>query len=299
MKTKLLFLLLLASATCFAQVNLNTQVRASCPTATGSTNAYAVVISKSSPYSQFCFKANASNTGAATVAINGGSATPIKKHGSTALAAGDITSGQIVWLISDGTNYQLQSWSGVATSGTVTGPGSSTAHDLAGFADTSGSVLEDTAIAKGDVLHAVSPALGYAHFPGSSQVPTSVTLPRAISFDIACSGGLVTTSLDLCATSGYITVPFGCTISAYNLTVDAGTITVKFWKIATGTAIPTSSNSISTSGVSISSGTAIHSTTTSDFTTTTVAANDIMAMAVTAVATAKEVTGVLQCDESQ
>jgi hypothetical protein len=83
------------------------------------------------------------------------------------------------------------------------------------------------------------------------------------------------------------------------LAIDAGTITVKFWKKATGTAIPTSSDSISSSGVSISSGTAIHSTTTSDFTTTTVTANDIMAMNVSTVSTAKYVNGVLQCDESQ
>ena len=95
----------------------------------------------------------------------------------------------------------------------------------------------------------------------------------------------------------YLTVPFACTISAYNLLIDAGTITVKFWKIATGTAIPTISNSINTSGVAISSGTAIHSTTVSDFTTTTVTANDIMAVQPTAVATAKFLNAVLECDQ--
>jgi len=94
-----------------------------------------------------------------------------------------------------------------------------------------------------------------------------------------------------------MTVPFACTISAYNIAIDAGTITIKFWKVATGTAIPTSGNSISTSGVSISSGTAIHSTTTSDFTTTSVAANDIMAMNVSTVSTAKFVTATLECDQ--
>jgi len=98
-------------------------------------------------------------------------------------------------------------------------------------------------------------------------------------------------------TTSYLTVPFACTINAYNLAIDAGTITVKWWKVATGTAIPTSGNSINTSGVGISSGTAIHSTTLSDFTTTTVSANDIMAMNVTVVATAKAVNGVLSCQE--
>jgi len=104
-----------------------------------------------------------------------------------------------------------------------------------------------------------------------------------------------TTALTTSNVSFYITVPMACTIQAYNLTIDAGTITVKFWKIATGTAIPTATNSISTSGVSIASGTAIHSATLTDFTTTSIAANDIMAMAVTAVSGAHQVTGVLQC----
>jgi hypothetical protein len=110
--------------------------------------------------------------------------------------------------------------------------------------------------------------------------------------DPANSSALTTSSVTYLAS-----VPFACTISAYNLAIDAGTITVKFWKIATGTAIPTVSNVINTSGVGIATGTAIHSATVSDFTTTAVAANDIMAMAVTAVATAKFVNGVLECDQ--
>jgi hypothetical protein len=124
--------------------------------------------------------------------------------------------------------------------------------------------------------------------------PSNV-LRRGISFSIGSPDGSALSAAS--TTTRYVTVPFSCTISAYNLLVDAGTITVKFWKKATGTAIPTSSDSISTSGVSIASGTAIHSTTVSDFTTTTVTQNDIMAMTVTTVATAKYVNGVLECDQ--
>lgn len=121
---------------------------------------------------------------------------------------------------------------------------------------------------------------------------------RGLSFSIgdpANSSALTTSSV-----SQTLTVPFGCTISAYNLAFspgDTGTITVKFWKVATGTAIPTSANSINTSGVSIASGTAIHSTTITDFTSTAVSANDMIAMAVTAVATTRSITGVLQCNQ--
>lgn len=116
---------------------------------------------------------------------------------------------------------------------------------------------------------------------------------HGISFTVYNSSGLGAGTTT--ASTAYLTIPFACTIKAYNLLIDTGTITVKFWKVATGTAIPTSGNSINTSGVSISSGTAIHSTTLTDFTTTAVSANDIMAMNITAVTGATYVNGVLQC----
>jgi hypothetical protein len=106
-------------------------------------------------------------------------------------------------------------------------------------------------------------------------------------------GSVVTRIIGFSATSpvtgqqgSYVTFPVAGTISAWNIGVDAGTATIKVWKIATGTATPTSANSINTSGVAISTGTAIRSTTLTDFTTTTVSANDIFGFQVTAVATA-------------
>jgi hypothetical protein len=133
---------------------------------------------------------------------------------------------------------------------------------------------------------------------GSKNVTTSsCKIARGLVFSYGDPGNSSAITAGSTATD-YITVPFACTISAYNILIDAGTITIKFWKVATGTAIPTSGNSISTSGVSISSGTAIHSTTTSDFTTTTVSANDIMAMNVSTVSTAKFVSATLQCDQT-
>jgi len=54
------------------------------------------------------FKANFTNTGAATYNPNGLGATAIKKlDGATALVAGDVVSGQIVVLRYDGTNFQM------------------------------------------------------------------------------------------------------------------------------------------------------------------------------------------------
>jgi len=96
-----------------------------------------------------------------------------------------------------------------------------------------------------------------------------------------------------------IVVPYACTISAWNILVaPSGTATVKLWKIASGTAIPTISNVINTSGIAISTGTAVRSTTVTDFTTTTVAANDIIIFSVTAVATATQLVVSIQCDAS-
>lgn len=89
---------------------------------------------------------------------------------------------------------------------------------------------------------------------------------------------------------GYFVFPDAATITGWNITVDTGTVTVKVWKIAAGTAKPTSSDSINTSGVSISSGTSIRSSTLSDFTTTSIAAGDIVAYNIEAVSGVTEMT---------
>ena len=90
--------------------------------------------------------------------------------------------------------------------------------------------------------------------------------------------------------TAYISCPFAGTIAAYTIIVDTGTCTIKSWRKAAGTAIPTVADSISTSGVSISSGTVIRSTTVTDFTSTTVTANDIFAFNITAISGATKIT---------
>jgi hypothetical protein len=134
----------------------------------------------------------------------------------------------------------------------------------------------------------------------STKVATTAYADRLHTRGIGFTLGDPTNSAALTTSyTSYVTVPFACTISAYNLLVDATdtTLRVKFWKVATGTAIPTVSNSISTSGLGVPSGTAVHSTTTSDFTSLAVTANDIVAMNVSVANTAKMVNGVLQCDQ--
>lgn len=95
----------------------------------------------------------------------------------------------------------------------------------------------------------------------------------------------------------YLTVPFACAISAWNITADTGTVSFDVWKVATGTAIPTISNTIMTGGyLSLASGTALHSTTLTTFTTTTVSTNDILGINLEAVSGATEVSLVIACN---
>lgn len=99
---------------------------------TGSANAYVAAFSPI-PIAlvagmQLTFKANFTNTGAATLNPNSLGATAIKKFGATALVAGDIISGQIVQAEYDGTNFQLLSTPSVLN----TKIGNKLAFDLTG-----------------------------------------------------------------------------------------------------------------------------------------------------------------------
>ena len=86
----------------------------------------------------------------------------------------------------------------------------------------------------------------------------------------------------------YFTVPYACTIQAWNIAVSpADTATIDIWRLATGTAIPTVSNTITASAVpAISTGTAVHSTVTTGWCgtgTCAIAANDIIGINLKAV----------------
>jgi hypothetical protein len=95
----------------------------------------------------------------------------------------------------------------------------------------------------------------------------------------------------------YFTIPYTCTISAWNITVDAGTVTFDVWKISTGTAIPTVSNSITAAALpSLASGTVNHSTTLTAW-TKSVATNDIIGIQLKTVATAKYAELDIECDQ--
>ena len=95
----------------------------------------------------------------------------------------------------------------------------------------------------------------------------------------------------------YMTMPYACTLAAWNITVDTGTATVDVWKRASGTAIPTVANSI-TNGAppTIAANTAVHSTAVGTWTTQAVTANDIFGFNLSAVSSATLVNLSLQCN---
>lgn len=126
---------------------------------------------------------------------------------------------------------------------------------------------------------------------GSGCASTYTPPPHVIAFPFGTPGGPPLSTGVL----GYFTVPFACTIQGWSIQVDTGTATVKWWKVASGTAVPTSSNSISVSGVSLSTGTVVQSTNVTDFTTTTVSAGDIISADLSAVSGAGYVAPQLVC----
>jgi len=77
----------------------------------GSANAYTLAIdSVITAYDEgqvFKFKANFSNTGPATLDVNSIGAVTIKKNTTDDLRSGDIVNGQVVFVVYDGTNFQM------------------------------------------------------------------------------------------------------------------------------------------------------------------------------------------------
>ncbi|HTU32375.1 MAG TPA: glycosyl hydrolase family 28-related protein [Candidatus Acidoferrum sp.] len=104
----------------------------------GSANAYVITTSplaNSIPVgSVFNFEAAHANTGVSTLNVDGLGAISIRKNGGTGtsaganLAAGDIASGQIVTVMYDGTNFQVQSTLGNASSAGSSSPGGTDAE---------------------------------------------------------------------------------------------------------------------------------------------------------------------------
>lgn len=166
--------------------------------------------------------------------------------------------------------------SGGGGSGDVVGPASSTDNAIARFDGITGKLIQNSAATiadtSGNILAGTynGNTIGAGTTSGTNTGDQIIVTP--VNFTVDGGGVAITTG----KVKGFFTIPYSGNITAWNLVADVGTCTIKVWKIATGTAKPTSANSINTSGVSLSSGTAIRSTILSDFTSVAVSANDII-----------------------
>ena len=185
----------------------------------------------------------------------------------------------------------------VTSSGTRLGKaGTSTGTLLLSGATSGTTTLVGSAVGSGTVTVPATTGTLITTGDSGTVTPTMMSTNAKTSQITAIfdGGGSAVTS----GSTVYIPCTFGASIVAYTIMVDTGTCTVKTWKVATGTAIPTVANSISTSGVSISTGTAIRSTTVTDFTTTTITANNMLAFNITAVSGATKIIFTLEVRKS-
>lgn len=141
-------------------------------------------------------------------------------------------------------------------------------------------------------LGALPSGLVKASVSGNVATVSTVSTARAITYSFNGNGAALSAGA-----KAYLTVPYACTITAWNISVDAGAATIDVWKTATGTAIPTVSNTITASATpAIASGTTIHSTNLTGW-TTAVASNDVMGFNLKAVTAATFANLTLECDQ--
>lgn len=188
---------------------------------------------------------------------------------------------------------EANSWSGLNTFSKIAMPGSTIATLPSAssvpnqwFVATDGASTCDTTTGGGSI-----PVLVQSN--GTAYIAPNCTTKRAIGYSFDGGGSALSGTR-----TGYVTVPFACTITAWNMTLGpSGTATVDVWKIASGTAVPTVANTITASATpAIPSGTALHSAALTGW-TTAVSANDIVGFNLSAVSTATSVQLVLECDQ--
>lgn len=259
-----------SGAPAFSAVSLTADVANTLPSGNGGTgSAFFGVAGPSSSVKTYTFP-NAS----ATVLTDNAAVTVAQ--GGTGLASG--TSGGIPYFSGSTT---IASSAALTQYALVIGGGAGATPAVVSGLGTTTQVLHGNASA----APAFS-ALVASDLPASSKVRSFGTTFGDTAGSVLTSGSVV-----------YFTIPYSCTISAWNATVDAGTVTFDIWKIATGTAVPTVANTITASALpAISTGTALHSTTLTSW-TTSVSANDIVGIKLQTVATAKYAELDVECDQ--
>jgi hypothetical protein len=155
------------------------------------------------------FLANATNTGATNISINGIGYTNITKSGNTSLSAGDIPAGATVQIVASGGNFQLTSGAGGSSSGGgATGGGKDKAFYEGDTFITSSFTVGQSAQSSCTISIA-SPAVitqGNTYVAGQPiRFTTTGALPTGLSSNAVyyvSATGLTTSSFQISATSG-------------------------------------------------------------------------------------------------
>lgn len=119
----------------------------------------------------FYFVAAGTNTGAVTLNIDSLGAKSVTRDGTTALAAGDITSGEVVVVVYDGTRFQMVSPNIRAD---VSGPASATDNAIARFDGTTGKLIQNSGVTINDSNQVVG-VVGSAALPSFTNSTASTT----------------------------------------------------------------------------------------------------------------------------
>ena len=174
-------------------------------TTTGSSNAYVLTTGLSlTAYvsgQAFKIKTNFANTGAATINVDTLGAKSIVKNGSTALASGDLASGQVYEIAYDGTNFQLVGKFGQTEDATLTAVAAlswSTGKPLVQF-----TAADTVSLTLAPEVTSITVGLGSASAPSmtfSGDTNTGIYSPGADSLSIVCAG-----SAQIGVGNGYVT----------------------------------------------------------------------------------------------
>lgn len=155
-------------------------------TTTGSANAFVLTTGLSlAAYvagQSFDIKANFTNSGAATINVDTLGAKSITKNGTTALASGDIASGNIYRISYDGTQFQIIGFIGQPLDGDLTA--------IAALGYTSGTEIPRKTAA--NTWEIVNDSL-YAHLAGTETFTGAKTFTAAV--DITVNAGTIPTPL--------------------------------------------------------------------------------------------------------
>ena len=141
------------------------------------TDAYAITLTPGpTAYAagqEFRFKADAANTGGATLNVNGLGAKTILKQNDQALATGDIEAGQIVTVVYDGTNFQMQSQVASAAGGAgsdTTAIHDDTASEISGITEKTTPIAADLIVIEDSAAANVKKRVQLGNLPGAAGV---------------------------------------------------------------------------------------------------------------------------------